>query len=123
MARELGIPVYYLNVPGREDYARDGDLVVVSGHVTVGHGFGPKRLVLEYNIGHQVDLRVARLITDDRALALFYAGRGVEHMLEGDNQQARRWLEIAVVIDPGYAGGWTNLGVARRRTGIGAHAR
>jgi Flp pilus assembly protein TadD len=117
MARELGMPVYYMSVPGRDGYSDRGDLVVVSGHVTAGYGFGPTRLVLEYNTGRDMDLKGARPITDERALALFYGGRGVEQMLAGDDGAARRWLEIAVVIDPEYADGWTNLGVARRRSG------
>lgn len=115
MARELGIDAYYLNVDSVQHFRREGDLVVVSGHITAGYDTGPTRKVLEFTVGPQVDYRAATRISDSRALAMYHANRGAELLRERDNEEALKWLQIAVDLAPDYSDGWINLGVARRR--------
>jgi tetratricopeptide (TPR) repeat protein len=117
MARELGIDAYYLNVAAVQNFRKEGDLVVVSGHVTAGYNTGPKRKILEFEVGPEVDYRSATPISDQQALAMYYSNRGAELLRDGDNDAARKWLSIAVGLAPDYADAWVNLGVARRRTG------
>ena len=40
LARELGIPAFYLDVEDVERFEKDGDLMVVSGHVSAGYDIG-----------------------------------------------------------------------------------
>lgn len=117
MARELGVDVYYLKVEDLQSFEREGDLVVVSGHVTAG--FGPRRKprVLEFAIFPAADYRQIRLLSDLSAVALFYSNRGAELLLEGDREGALEWLETAVRIDENLADAWVNLGVVHRRLG------
>lgn len=117
MARELGMEVYFMAVEDVERYAKEGDLVVISGHVTAGFEAGGERKFLEFNVGPEVDYRRAYPISDLTAIALFYSNRGAELLQEGRNQEALRWLERAVTLDPELAHGWINVGVARRRNG------
>lgn len=117
MAREIGIDAYYLRVDRIQRYEKEGDLVVVSGHITAGYGNGPDRQILEFDVGPEVNYRSAVPLTDLQALAMYYSNRGAELMREGDNEEAERWVETAVTLDPDYADGWVNLGVARRRIG------
>jgi len=116
MARELGIEAYYLNVDTVQHFRREGDLVVVSGHITAGYDIGPKRKILEFTVGTPVDYRTASRISDSQALAMYHANRGAELLRDRDNQEALKWLRIAVDLAPDYANAWINLGVARRRT-------
>jgi Flp pilus assembly protein TadD len=117
LARAAEIPVYFMDVDDIRRFEKDGDLVIVSGHVTAGYGPPQQRLVLEFNIGPQVDYRLAQPIADLTAVALYYSNRGAEELRAGDNAEALEWLETAALLDPQLAGSWVNLGVARRRNG------
>ncbi len=116
MAREIRLSVYFLLVRDIQEFEKDGDLVVLSRHITAGYGIADHRVVLEFNVGPDVDYRRAEAITDLEAVALFYSNRGAELLREGDNREAAQWLETAVAIDGKLAQAWVNLGVARRRS-------
>jgi len=117
MAREVGLNAYYLEARYRERYDREGDLVLLAGHVTVGWGDGPRRWVVDF--GNQAKLERARVqqLDDRRALALHYANLGAADLRRGDPRSALRALATAVEVDPGAGGAWVNLGVALRRRG------
>ncbi len=117
MAREIGVRAYYLRVDQIRRFDKEGDLVVVSGHITAGFGEGAHREVLEFNVGPAANYRSARPIPDLLAVAMFYSNRGAELMRRGDVAAAAEWLRTAVALDPEYADAWVNFGVARRRTG------
>lgn len=117
LAREMGIEAHYLAVDRIQRYEREGDLILVSGHITVGHGTGLHRKILQFNVGPELSYLRARRVSDRRALALFYANRGAESIRDGRLEDAREWLEIGTGLDPGEPSNWVNLGVARRRLG------
>lgn len=117
LAREMGMPAYFLEVDDVQRFTREGDLVVVSGHVTAAYGPARERIILDFTEGQASSYREVREISDLRAIALYYSNRGAGELREGRHAEALRWLSTAVVLDPELAGGWTNLGVARRRTG------
>lgn len=118
MARELGLPAFYVDVDDVEKYAKEGDLVVISGHITAGFDTGPDIKILEFSAAPQdISYRHVRAVSDLTAIALFYSNRGGELLRAGKHQEARRWLETAVGLDPELARAWINLGVALRRDG------
>ncbi|MCP4201268.1 MAG: tetratricopeptide repeat protein [bacterium] len=117
LARELGVDADYMSVDRIRRFRKEGDVVLVSGHVTVGFGIASNRRYLAYNVGPNIDYRTAVPISDITALALFYGNRGAEEIRAGSYREAAEWLETGVQLDPHIAGTWVNLGVARRRTG------
>jgi Tfp pilus assembly protein PilF len=117
MSRWLDLPVYYLKVDDVQSFEREGDLVVVSGHITAGFGPAAKPRILEFSLFPASSYRRVRPLSDLSAVALFYSNRGAERLLEGDRQEALEWLETAVRIDPDLPDAWVNLGVVRRRAG------
>lgn len=117
MVRELGLPAYYLRIEDIEAFEKEGDLVVVSGHVTAGLGSAKDRKVLEFNLDPNVDYRRTEPLPDLTALALYYSNRGAELLRTGDVDDALQRLEIAVRLDPKLPAGWANRGVALRRKG------
>lgn len=118
MSRELGIETYYLRVSGMDRFARAGDLIVVSDHVTVGYPVGGATWnILEFTRQGMPHYRTIEPLSDLAALALYYSNRGAELLSEGDNGEALEWLELGVVLGPESARAWTNLGVAKRRSG------
>lgn len=116
LAREIGLNVYFLQVRDLHSYYQEGDLVISSGHVTVGTGPERYRLILEFTEIEGIDYRYMNQLSDLTALALFYSNRGAELLRQGQVADALPWLEKAVVLDPDLADGWINLGVGRRRT-------
>lgn len=117
MARELGVDVYFLLVEDLQSFAREGDLVVVSDHMTAAYGQPPDRMVLDFTPGEVREYRETRELSDLVAVAMYYTNRGAGFLRAGDERSAVEWLDVAVKLAPELAGAWTNLGVARRRTG------
>ncbi|HEV7517087.1 MAG TPA: tetratricopeptide repeat protein [Thermoanaerobaculia bacterium] len=117
MARELGVAVFYLDVDDIQKFEKEGDLVVVSGHISAGYGNGRETRILDFSAAPVANYRGIRQISDQTAIALYYSNRGGELLRGGKQQEALGWLRIAVALDPDLSRGWINLGVARRRNG------
>ncbi len=117
LARELGSDPSYHVVGRVRRFRREGDVVLVSGHVTVGYGVGSGRRLIQFNVGPDVNYRIAERISDLTAVALHYANRGAEMIQAGAPERALGLLETATRLDPHLAAAWVNLGVARRRVG------
>jgi Flp pilus assembly protein TadD len=115
MARELGVAVYYLDVDDIQKFEKEGDLVVVSGHISAGYGSGRETKILDFSAAPIVAYRGIRQISDQTAIALYYSNRGGELLRLDRDEEALEWLRTAVVLDPELARAWINLGVARRR--------
>ena len=123
MARELGLPAFFLDVDDVEKFAKDGDLMVVSGHVSGGYDTGGGKVkILDFTPAAQPGYRHVRPLTDLRAIALYYSNRGAEMIRAAHGDQALPWLRKAVEIDPELSGAWVNLGVGLRRAGEAAKA-
>jgi Tfp pilus assembly protein PilF len=116
LARAAGLRVTFLRVDDITTYNRDGDLVVVAGHMTVGYGDGLDMRILDFSPFPVRKYRQITAVADHTAVALFYSNRGAEELRAGRNDSAIENLQIATRIDPSLADGWVNLGVALRRT-------
>jgi Flp pilus assembly protein TadD len=117
MARELGVPVFYLDVDDIQKFEKEGDLVVVSGHISAGYGNGRETRILDFSAAPVANYRGIKQISDQTAVALYYSNRGGELLRGGKHEEALGWLRIAVALDPELSRGWINLGVALRRNG------
>lgn len=117
LAREVGVPVVYLDVDDVEKFEKEGDLVVVSGHVSAGFNTGSALRILDFSQAPSTEYRRVHPISDLTAIALFHSNRGAEALRNGRNDEAREWLHKAVAIDPELGGAWINYGVALRRSG------
>lgn len=117
LARELGIPVYYLRVRDVEGYEKDGDLVIVSGHITAGMSAPQEWKILEFELGPEVDYRYVEPLSDLSAMALYYSNRGAELMREGKLTESLEALAVATRLDSTLPSPWVNRGVGLRRLG------
>jgi Flp pilus assembly protein TadD len=117
LAREVGIPAFYLAVEDVERFQRDGDLVVVSSHVSAAFDTGAGFKVLDFTLAPVARAREARRLDDVAATAVHYSNVGAEKLRAGDVSGALAEFRVAVALDPTLAGARTNLGVALRRTG------
>lgn len=124
-ARTAGIPVRFYMVDEVGGYGREGDFLVTSEHVTVGYPWKGRQddvLFLTFTVGPEVDFTRARPISDLTAIALYYSNLGAEALRDGGPASSRApdavsLFETAVALDPELAQVWSNLGVARRRSG------
>lgn len=117
LARELGVDVHYMSVDWIRRFRQQGDVVLVSGHVTIGYGAGLDQKILHFNVGADINYRTAQRISDLTALALHFSNRGAELIQAGDLDSALAALETSRRLDPLLPDPWVNLGVARRRSG------
>jgi len=117
LAREIGVPAFYLDVDDIQRFEKEGDLVVVSGHVSAAFAVEQYIEILDFSLAPAAHYRQIKRISDRSAVALYYSNRGGELMRVGRFAEALPWLKSSVVLDPGLARGWVNLGVALRRTG------
>ena len=117
LAREVGVPVVYLDVDDIEKFEKEGDLVVVSGHVSAGYNTGADLKILDFSAAPAAQYRKVHPISDVTAVALFHSNRGAEALRGGHTEEALGWLRKAVAIDPDLGRAWVNLGVALRRAG------
>lgn len=117
MARELGVGAFYMDVRQFEEFTKEGDLVVVAGHMTAGFEHGIERLILEFSVGPDVEYRDAVRISDATAHAYYHSNRGAEELQGGNMKRAVEWLRVATEVDPTLPDAWANLGVALRRDG------
>ena len=117
LAREVGVPAVYLDVDDIERFEKEGDLVVVSGHVSAGYDTGSSLKILDFSAAPVAEYRKVRPISDLTAIGLFYANRGAELLRTGNHREALEWLRKSVAIEPELGGSWINYGVALRRAG------
>ncbi len=118
LARELDIPAFYLGVDDVERFEREGDLLVISGHVSAGFSLGGGKIkILEFTNAPKADYRHVRHLADLTAIALYHSNHGAELLRAGRMDEALPWLRKAVVIDPELGDGWVDLGVGLRRAG------
>jgi Flp pilus assembly protein TadD len=115
LARAAGLPASFLGIRRDLEYRRIGDLVVLTRHITAGYGPFTDRVVLEFDIGPELDYTSAEPLSDTEALALWYSNRGTEEMRAEKLDEAIEMFEIAITLAPHVAQPWLNLGVAYRR--------
>lgn len=117
LARELGLPAEFHDVPRVLEYQRRGGLVILTRHITVAYGPSHDRSVLEFDFGPRLDYRLAEPIDDLQALALYYSNRGTELLQQSRLDEADRLLALAAKMAPDSAQVWANVGVVRRFRG------
>jgi Flp pilus assembly protein TadD len=122
LAREIDVPAYFVEVKDLQGFSKEGDLIIVSGHVTAGYGEGREQTLLDFTLGQAKEYRQIRVISDLTAIALYYSNHGARLLRDGENAKALEWMKTAVKLDPELPGSWVNYGVALRRVGDRAGA-
>lgn len=117
LARQIGLPVYFVLARGIAKTGRKESLRVLEGHMAVGFGGPHHPLVVDAEGVRAAGANTFERIADAVAEAIFWSNRGVEALLEGAGKSAVTWLEKATGQAPELATLWRNLGVARRRAG------
>ncbi len=117
LARSIGIPTFYLAVDDIERFSRDGDLIVISNHVSAAFDTGAQTRVLDFSVAPIASYHDARALDDLSAVGLYYSNLGAEKLRTGEIDAAVALLKTSVTLAPENSGARVNLGVALRRQG------
>jgi tetratricopeptide (TPR) repeat protein len=117
LAREVGVPAFFVTVHLPSEGEARGDLRLQQEHLAAA--VGPPHALRVFDFaGEEAGRQLSwRAVSDLTALALFHSNRGVEALLHGESRAAAASLEQAVRFDPALPVAWVNLGVALRRQG------
>ncbi|HEY3444909.1 MAG TPA: tetratricopeptide repeat protein [Myxococcales bacterium] len=124
LSRAVGVRAEYLDASHRVHEVREvaGGMTLRSGHVTAAVDVGDERVGLDFaRLG---PVQRYRLMDDVEAVAHFHNNRGWDlidrAMASGgavDWEAALSEFEAAVAIEPEFAAGWNNAGIAQARLG------
>ncbi len=116
LARQIGIPAYFVHVKQVKNYYERAGWSFVSSHVAVGAGQGPTAIVFDFS--HEISdwwLSIYDTIDDSAALALFYNNVAVEQMIDGRRREAERLFRFLLARAPTVPELYNNLGVLLNR--------
>lgn len=129
LARAVGLRAEYMDASHRVHDTREvaGGITLRSGHVTAAADLGGDRVGLDFaRLG---PILRYRLMDDVEAVAHFHNNRGwdgIDRALTAgtpvDWEAALSEFEAAVLLEPGFAAGWNNAGIAAARLGRRAEA-
>ena len=124
LARAVGLRAEYMDASFRVHDTKDvpGGMALRSGHVTAEVDVGSERMGLDFaRLGPVLRYR---LMDDVEAVAHFHNNRGWDHIDRAlaagapvDWGAALSEFEAAVAVEPGFAAGWNNAGLAAARLG------
>ena len=117
MARHIGLDAYFKEVSEVISWDRRGEIIVRNQHMIVEVEIENGHEVVDFLPEAEKRYRAVRRISDERALAHYYNNLGVEALAAKDPERALRFFEFTLAADPEFSYGWTNAGVAHRRSG------
>lgn len=117
LAREVGVPAYFVSTRTNERTTRDGNMQRTERHMAAAYGPLSDPTVIDFGGFAKGRSGDYVFVSDRAAAAIFCSNRGVEDLLDGQSRPALRWLQTAVRVDPESVVSWLNLGVALRRAG------
>lgn len=117
LSRSVGIPTFLVKVRRAPEVERDNTVVVVNRHVVAGYRTATDMALYDFYFTSATPYMQHWVIDDVQASAMFHNNLGGEAIRDDDLTTAVHHLDIATRLDPGWAPGWVNLGVARFRLG------
>ena len=131
LAKELKLNVSYQSAYLEETWARDGDLILASGHVNVVVGrrvadamtrseLSP--LTIDFLPPEEIRRLRTRDITEATILAMFANNRAAEALTKGMLDDAYAWSREALRNDPSFLAAYNTLGVIYLRHGAAGPA-
>jgi tetratricopeptide (TPR) repeat protein len=129
-AKELGMFVYVQGVATAENWQRQDDLYITSGHVNItlgrkrdviraGHDNGDL-LTIDFTPLPPGAVQRAWRIDEATVAAMYMNNRAAETLAQGRPRTAYWWAREAILLDPDYLPGYNTLAVAYRRSGYAA---
>lgn len=117
LARQIRLSPFYVEVEDYQRWNHRQGMVISQGHIVAGLYIGGDLKTYDFMPYRVKSYREFRPIDDLTATAHYYNNLGAEALLDGRDEDAGRYLEIAGRIDPKFVKGTNNLGVLHARRG------
>lgn len=117
LSRYLGLDTHFLRAVDNRGVVSEGELRVVSKHMSAGIQDAGRSRVLEFRFIRPAALSRFERLSDERAKALYLSNLGAESLQGGDPAAAIALFERALQTDAGLPEIWVNLGVAQKQAG------
>ncbi len=122
MGRSVGIPLRAALAVRRGSSEKEGDLVLLYGHLLAVLPGGARALVYDFYATSEGPFGAVRPVDDMAVAAIRASNRGVAALRAGDLAGARRELQAAVLLGPRLGAVHANLGLVLSRSGDDAGA-
>lgn len=116
LAREASLDARYQKVHVPPKWELSSGLLLRVNHINVHvagvrlPGAGSDELSVDFNSVVPAEGVATEIISDAHAESMFYANLSIDHLHEGDHEQAFAYLKRAVLTAPDNPDVWTNLG-------------
>jgi tetratricopeptide (TPR) repeat protein len=117
MGRSLGLPVTTALVKRTQASEQEGDLIIVNNHVVAALQYETQWQYFDFDRRPHEPPTAVIPLNDLWITALYLNNRGADELRAAHPEIALRYFQYATKLAPGFAAGWGNVGVARRRTG------
>ena len=116
MAREMGANAYFnqVEVPPVWEH-EEPQTFVVYRHINMVSESSRGRRVVDFNLAAYDPIYDQRKLSDTEAFAQYYSNRGLEWMQQANQAEAFRYMRKALMLRPGSADLWANLGALYSR--------
>ncbi|RKU24244.1 hypothetical protein C6500_00335 [Candidatus Poribacteria bacterium] len=127
LAREAGLDAHFQRVRGMIAYDARNGILENQQHINVLVRRSPARMyeddiIVDFN-RVRPKRSITRVISDDAAIALYLNNFGIDHLVNGNLDEAFRYLRAAIELDYKSPALWINLGTLYLRLGELENAR
>ena len=116
MARYSGLDAHYHLVTARPEWDQSGNTLIWTQHI---NSTGVLRNGERYILDFLPQLRAIRdemeTVSDQYAQAIYYSNLGAEAILNGQFEEALKYLRLALSVEPQMANVWNNMGATQNR--------
>jgi Flp pilus assembly protein TadD len=126
-AKELGMAVRYQNILQEENWSRNGNLYMLSGHVNLVLAFRPtdqvrgsggdRALVVDFLSDPETNRRYMQPLEEEEIVMMYQNNRAAEALVQNQLDDAYWWARAATAGNPRTALAYNTLGVVYERQG------
>ena len=117
LAKEAGLEATPQEIEQILGFRQADGTLYLSNHVNASVRVGSRRYTVDVAGDQIIQRDRPKPITTTRLIAHYYNNLAVERLAAGDYPAASSLLDIAIGLDPAYAGYWSNAGVVHTRGG------
>lgn len=132
-AKALELPVHYQSVAVEDEWSRNGNLYLTSGHVNIALGqrlidragittSAGELLTVDFLPAEDVQGRRTQPINEEMVVAMYMNNRAVESLAAGQVDDAYWFAREAVQQEPRFLAAFNTLGVVYQRRGLAQQA-
>jgi Flp pilus assembly protein TadD len=117
LAQEADVDAWPQEIRETLSWRQQDQTIFRSSHVNAGVRIGPRTFTVDVARDAVIARYEPQPITQEKLLAHYYNNLSMESLARGGVEDALRYMDKVLALDPYNAGHWTNAGVLRVRAG------